>query len=177
MASGDLPALLPLKPHASAAAAAASGFNYLLPSFLHPVSHLVVRTAQQQAVLLSAPSPPVRQLVRRLSSLLSSLFLPHSHPLPSFTGCYREHCAALRRLFLSHHSNLPSALLHALHSVAASPPSPPPPPPPPPPPHPPSMPSSRPPPSPPPAPLYHRRPLTQHQQCRDCWEWAVPARG
>ncbi|GJP53424.1 hypothetical protein CLOM_g12579 [Closterium sp. NIES-68] len=171
MASGDLPALLPLKPHASAAAAAAASgvagslqtplqmvtpscmvtparavtpsrgithsrgltasqvrspapvcpspytpcaapgtphflsaltagggdarstthfpqpnkINYLLPSFLHPVSHLVVRTAQQQAILLSAPSPPVRQLVRRLSSLLSSLFLPHSHPLPSLS--------------------------------------------------------------------------------------------
>ncbi|CAI5495558.1 unnamed protein product [Closterium sp. Naga37s-1] len=57
--------------------------NHLLPLFLHPVSHLVVRTAQQQHILLSAPSPTIRQLASRLSSLLSALLLPHSHPFPS----------------------------------------------------------------------------------------------
>ncbi|CAI5468398.1 unnamed protein product [Closterium sp. Yama58-4] len=57
--------------------------NHLLPLFLHPVSHLVVRTAQQQHILLSAPSPTIRQLASRLSYLLSSLLLPHSHPFPS----------------------------------------------------------------------------------------------
>ncbi|CAI5508797.1 unnamed protein product [Closterium sp. Naga37s-1] len=60
-----------------------SKINHLLPLFLHQVSHLVVRTAQQQHILLSAPSPPIRQLASHLSSLISSLLLPHSQPFPS----------------------------------------------------------------------------------------------
>ncbi|CAI5930860.1 unnamed protein product [Closterium sp. NIES-65] len=60
-----------------------SKINHLLPLFLHPVSRLVVRTAQQQHILLSAPDPTIRQLASRLSSLLSALLLPHSHPFLS----------------------------------------------------------------------------------------------
>ncbi|CAI6009126.1 unnamed protein product [Closterium sp. NIES-65] len=72
--------------HADRAVAASGGtrgINHLLPLFLHPVSRLVVRTAQQQHILLSAPDPTIRQLASRLSSLLSALLLPHSHPFLS----------------------------------------------------------------------------------------------
>ncbi|CAI6011755.1 unnamed protein product [Closterium sp. NIES-65] len=74
---------VPSDDRAVAASGGIRGINHLLPLFLHPVSRLVVRTAQQQHILLSAPDPTIRQLASRLSSLLSALLLPHSHPFLS----------------------------------------------------------------------------------------------